>query len=227
MLGCILAIPAFSQQQFRQEVTKGITIIYESLDDQNGAALVKGMEWAEETDVEIVIPEVVSYNGVNYTIVAIGEGAFRNRDITAVVLPKSIRVIERNAFTDCRYMSSIELNDQLETIRFEAFRGCMNLQKINFPSSLKHIERGIFQDCFAIKHIDLPALPYIPADMFRYCLGLESVSVPASVKKIGTEAFKECRNLSFILRDNVEVGHKAFYNCASVKNENGVDLTIE
>jgi len=227
MLGCIIAAPAFSQKQFRQEVAPGVTLVYESLDEQDGTALVKGMDWAEETDVNIVIPEFITNGGVQYKVIAIGEGAFRNRDITEVVLPNSIRVIERNAFTDCRYLRSIELNDQIESIRFEAFRGCMNLQKIQFPSSLKSLERGIFQDCFAIKHIDLPELSYIPADMFRYCIGLESVSVPASVKRIGTEAFKECRNLKFVLRDNVEVGHKAFFNCASVKNEKGVDLTIK
>lgn len=227
VLGCIIAIPAFAQQQFRQEVTSGITLVYEALDDQEGAVAVKGMEWAEETDVAITIPETVTNNGVQYKVVAIGEGAFRNRDITEVILPQSIKTINRNAFTDCRYLRSIVLNDQIEAILFEAFRGCMNLQQINFPSSLKKLERGIFQDCFAIKHIDLPELSYIPADMFRYCIGLESVSVPATVKKIGTETFKECRNLKFVLRDNVEVGHKAFFNCASVKNEHGTDLTTK
>lgn len=227
LAGAFLAISAFAQQQFRQEYGKGITLIYETLDEQDGAAIVKGMEWAEETDVAISIPETVAYNGKNYTVVAIGESAFRNRDITEVVLPQSVTLIERQAFTDCRYLRSIKMGDKLESIKYEAFRGCMNLQQINFPASLTHIERGIFQDCFAIKHIDLPALSYIPADMFRYCIGLESVSVPSTVKKIGTEAFKECRNLKFVLGDNVEVGHKAFFNCASVKNEKGMDLTTK
>lgn len=227
VLGCIVAMPAFAQHQLRQEVVPGITLLYETLDDENGAVQVKGMEWAEETDVAITIPESVSINGEQYKVVAIGENAFRNRDITEVVLPQTIRVINRNAFTDCRYLRSIVLNEQLEAVLYEAFRGCMNLQKINFPKSLKRLERGIFQDCFAIKNIDLPELSYIPADMFRYCIGLESVSVPYGVKKIGTEAFKECRNLKFVLRNDIEVGHKAFYNCASVKNEQGVDLTTK
>ncbi|MDO4462456.1 MAG: leucine-rich repeat protein [Bacteroidia bacterium] len=227
VLVCVMALPAIAQQQFREEVVPGISLVYETLDEQDGAVQVKGMEWAEETDVAIAIPEAVTHNGTQYKVVAIGENAFRNRDITEVVLPQTIRVIKRNAFTDCRYMRSIVLNEQLEEIMFEAFRGCMNLQQINFPSSLKRLERGIFQDCFAIKHIDLPALSYIPADMFRYCLNLESVSVPQTVKKIGTETFKECRNLKFVLPNNVEVGHKAFYNCASVKNEQGADLTTK
>lgn len=227
VLGCLMAIPAFAQQQFRQEVAPGITLVYESLDEQDGAVLVKGMDWAEETDIAITIPEYVTSHGVQYKVIAIGENAFRNRDITEVVLPQSIKVIDRNAFTDCRYLRSIVLNNQLEEIHFEAFRGCMNLQKINFPSSLKHIERGIFQDCFAIKHIDLPELSYIPADMFRYCIGLESVSVPSTVKKIGTEAFKECRNLTVVLVGSIEVGHKAFYHCANVKNDKGADLTTK
>lgn len=228
LLGCIIAMPAFAQQQFHQEVAPGISLWYESADDEADALIVKGMEWAEEADVVITIPEYVTHNDKKYRVEVIGENAFRNRDITEVVLPQSIKTIERNAFTDCRYLRSIVFGNQLEVICFEAFRGCMNLQKIKFPaSSLKRLERGIFQDCFALENIELPALTYIPADMFRYCLGLKSVTVPSTVKRIGTEAFKECRHLNFILGDNIEVGHKAFYNCASVKNERGEDLTTK
>lgn len=50
---------------------------------------------------DIVIPETIAYEGKEYTVTAIGQAAFSQRDITSVTFPNSITSIGRAAFSGC------------------------------------------------------------------------------------------------------------------------------
>ncbi|MBQ7205402.1 MAG: leucine-rich repeat protein [Muribaculaceae bacterium] len=50
---------------------------------------------------EVVIPSVVTYNSVDYTVTAIGDSAFFGSDIRKVTIPESVTCIGLRAFVDC------------------------------------------------------------------------------------------------------------------------------
>ena len=51
---------------------------------------------------DVVIPESVTYEGVNYSVTSIRENAFYVcRDLTSVTIPNSVKSIGRYAFMDC------------------------------------------------------------------------------------------------------------------------------
>ncbi len=70
-----------------------------------------------------VIPQNVTFNGVTYTVVGIGDKAFYERDhLRNIELPKTIRYIGENAFEDARFKEFI------------------------FPESLKSVKKGAFNN---------------------------------------------------------------------------------
>ena len=52
------------------------------------------------------IPTHITYNGATYTVVGIGEHAFKNSDISTLVIPATVEYIDYHAFEQC-YFSSI------------------------------------------------------------------------------------------------------------------------
>ena len=52
------------------------------------------------TDTEVEIPETVNDRGTNYTVTAIGNGAFQEKGLTGVIISSSVVSIGSNAFND-------------------------------------------------------------------------------------------------------------------------------
>lgn len=119
----------------------------------------------------ILIPEVVSYNGKTYSITTIGDYAFSfSNTLISVSIPKSVIYIGSNAFTHCRALTSVTIPESVTSIGYEIFSGCNTLTSIDIPNSVTNIgERA-----------------------FRNCSGLTSVTIPNSVTNIGYGAFMEC-----------------------------------
>ena len=120
---------------------------------------------------DINIPEKVSFNGVEYTVVGIGEDAFANcQKLGNFSMPSSVRFIGFGAFAYSN-ISTVELHEGIDSIGAAAFRDCDNLKEIVLPKSLKHLDTTVFSTCRNLKKITiLSCLTSIPDDSFTACI---------------------------------------------------------
>lgn len=124
----------------------------------------------------------------------IADGAFSNENKQSVLenvnLPKGLTLIGKNAFQDCNYIKSIELNEGLENIGESAFSGT-TLESVKFPSSLKIINDCAFANCHIYNLKFNAGLKYIGNSAFALSNAHteQVLEIPASVIYIGPYAF--------------------------------------
>lgn len=124
----------------------------------------------------------------------IDNGAFSNENGLSVLenvnLPKGLTLIGKNAFQNCTYIKSIELNEGLENIGDSAFFGT-TLGTVKFPSSLKIINDCAFANCHIYNLKFNAGLKYIGNSAFALSNEHteEVLEIPASVIYIGPYAF--------------------------------------
>ena len=83
--------------------------------------------------------------------VSICDKAFYNcKDLTAVILPQSVKEIGNKSFYSCMNLVSINMNEGLVKIGDDAFRDCKQLHSIHLPESIKSVGKNAFAGC-AIK----------------------------------------------------------------------------
>ena len=81
--------------------------------------------------------------------------------------------IEHDAFSRCRYLTSVTIPNSVTSIGNSAFANCPYLTSVTIPNSVTSIGNSAFEDC-----------------------GLLSVTIPNSVTSIGGSAFYRCGSLS-------------------------------
>lgn len=124
----------------------------------------------------------------------IADGAFSNENKQSVLenvnLPKGLTLIGKNAFQNCTYIKSIELNEGLENIGDSAFFGT-TLGTVKFPSSLKIINDCAFANCHIYNLKFNAGLKYIGNSAFALSNAHteQVLEIPASVIYIGPYAF--------------------------------------
>ena len=98
----------------------------------------------------------------------------KDKNILSCKINDNTKIINSQAFSNCSYITNIEIPNSVETIEYAAFDGCSSLTSINLPKSLK----------------------LISLEAFRYCRSLESVIIPKSVEFVYNSVFEGCSNLS-------------------------------
>ncbi len=137
----------------------------------------------------IAIQEVINEKPVK----EIGSKAFQKSKIERVSLPKSIKVIENNAFRDCTALKSVLFSEGLVTIKDYAFRNCKALEIVQLPKSVKLIGRQVFMNCESLELIQFSeGLEELGYEALRECCSLQSVTLPKSLKRVGRGVFREC-----------------------------------
>ncbi len=197
--------------------------------------------WKEAVSVDI--PETVSYNGKDYTVIAIGANAFLGCHLLRTVrISNSVTVIGDGAFAGCRSLSAVGIPNSVTEIGRGAFEGCHSLRTVRIPSSVAKIGDRAFFNCRSLQSITVDAgnakYKSINGVLFNreatllmsYPLGKKQqvYKIPNGVKVIGEHAF---RNNSYLrevmMSDSVTtIGLYAFSNCRSLRKvsmQNSVD----
>lgn len=88
----------------------------------------------------------------------IGEMAFRRkRNLKSVVIPPTVRSIERDAFYDCDQLDNVYIPASVSAVREYAFAECDMLKTVTFAGTPRHLSRHTFDDSDDLHQIIVPA----------------------------------------------------------------------
>jgi hypothetical protein len=112
---------------------------------------------------DIVIPETVTYNDVEYTVTKIAESAFEERDITSIEISASVTTIGSWAFEGCSLTSITVLNPEPPTVDESAF-WWSDIEYVLVPADAVNAykEADVWKDFF-IKGLGLSSINEVSA----------------------------------------------------------------
>lgn len=197
---------------------------------------------------DVIIPEIITYEGDSYTVTAIGMFAFKGCvDLTSVTIPSSLRSIGGSAFLGCTALYDIHIPNTVEKVDASAFKntGWYNNQPDGFPLYLDgwclgfkekmplveltidegtiKLANGAFYEYETLVSVTLPnSLISIGTHTFAFCTELRDVDWGGSIQVIGRSAFYSCSSLEdFMLPESViEIGEWAFCGCRNLYHLN-------
>ena len=183
----------------------------------------------------------IDLTAVNFggDIVNIGGYAFYNKDVTSIILPNTLKQIQRYAFAANKNLASITIPSQTNYIANYAFYNT-GIASLTFDgNNVKIIEQYAFSFTKNLKSVTIPAsvtrmgayafyasgiesvifadgclLTEIPDGAFA-STALQSVRIPESVKTIGRNSFRDNMNLTsvdFGTTEKLRINANAFYN---------------
>lgn len=116
----------------------------------------------------------------------IGNGVFKDSDITSVTIPDGVRYIGNGAFQNCNYLTNIKIPKSVQKISGYAFYECSSLSSVTFSVGLKSIEDNAFGYCESLKKLVLPEGLEKLDGSFCGCYNLEDITFPSTLTEIDT-----------------------------------------
>lgn len=185
-------------------------------------------------DSEVVVPAVVSYGNIDYTVTMIGRMTFIGAYIEEVTLPNTVTKIDNRGFSYCYNLKTVHLPESLVEIGDSAFfvakdedfewyvmwhNKITNYNKystVRIPDGVRKIGKAAFMRGISWRGVNMtPA--NIPAsleeieDFAFYNNTPENATLPAGLKKIGNSAFYYFTTDFIKIPDNVtSIGEQAF-----------------
>ncbi len=229
---CLLAL-LFWQPVKAQTLEKGDAFIIDydayvlkyTVTETNPPYVSVKLEEEPTDDTELSIPEIVTYNDVDYSVTEIASQAFSNvfEFIGDLLIPNTVTKINARAFEGCEGLESVTIPNGVTSIGEAAFSGCSSLSgNLIIPNSVTSIGKTAFSGCKEFTGLTISEnIEEIPDHCFSGCSGLQGIVViPNKVTSIGSEAFYSCQRLTdIILSDNITaIGSYAFYSCKKITN---------
>lgn len=186
--------------------------------DRDSPSYIEGMNQASITfgikdySGDVVIPETVKYNGIEYTITGITFEAFRDcKNLTSIVLPSTMNMIGVSAFEDCTALSSVTWPANLSGVGGKAFKGCTGLKEVIIEDSPNYIPLfdNVFEGCNNLETL------YVGRDFGYYFTDDEGTSRTYS-------PFRNMKSLKNIKFGNycTYIDDKQFEGCSSIQEIN-------
>ncbi len=198
-------------------------IYYNIVSQSQRTVEVAGLYDRQRLSVTIPSSMIRPFNGKEYTVVRIGDGAFEYcTNLTSVSIPSSVAYIGSYAFYHCKNLTDITIPNSVTSIaEHHAFCGCTALTSVSIPNSVKSIGYATFSGCSSLVCVTLSnCLTRIEFATFSGCSSLVGVTIPNSVTYIGTSAFEDCISLTSItIPDSVMIiEESAFENCSKLES---------
>lgn len=180
---------------------------------------------------EITVPEKITIDGVEYTVMSLSCDAFKGASlITKVTIPENIGILtdtgtwagttvgSEGVFKDCTSLTEVVL-PKMSRINIQMFSGCTSLQTVKIPEGVTEIGLNAFYNCSNLKKITLPSsVTVIKDSAFENCTSLDGIVIPDSVTSIGACAFVNCKSMKSLKISNsiTELPRYVFGKCASL-----------
>lgn len=193
----------------------------------------------------IVIPENVIYNEVNYPVtsmvaptdlvcysnnsISCTGGAFQGSAIESITIPSSITTIAAGAFQNCSNLKKVVLPSSIKMLSAACFAGCYNLENINIPDGITDIasytaygyRSYVFGGCSKIKSFIIPSGVTTLASGCFLNSGLETISIPAGCTSLAEDCL-DARNLTKVTifvrdLDNLSYTEACFGNVSNTE----------
>ncbi|MBR4976492.1 MAG: leucine-rich repeat domain-containing protein, partial [Thermoguttaceae bacterium] len=145
---------------------------------------------------EVVVPDGVA---------SIAKGAFQGGEIESVVLPRTLEIIDANAFESCMKLKSVlSAPEALETIGASAFSGCSALERFDWPENLQVIGKNAFTNCDSLTSAEIKSVRRVGENAFYNNNKLATVELPSGTREIEAGAFAETALTTFKLPRDLE-----------------------
>lgn len=206
-----------------------------------------GIEWYEPGNPVsgvIIIPDTVEYDGEKYAVTQIGKLSFVDcPELTSVVLPEGITIIDDMAFFYCKGLKSVNIPESVRIVGSETFEDCSALEYVETPS-IEQWCRTTFRDYVGnplyhagtlivngteITDLIIPSgVTSVSANSFAGFTHLKTLHIEDGVTDIGSNAFYNCAALEEVSigKDILSSGPFAFYGCNSLAKVSISDLNV-
>lgn len=195
-----------------QEITEK-EVIYEFVKSSTGDYEMTVKKQLNKKKTKIVIPDYIKIDGVKYPITSIAKNAYKDcKKITSVKFGKNIITVGQAAFKNCTGIKKVTYNKKLEVIGTEAFYNCKKLKTVSLPSSVRIVGKRSFKNCKSMKKFVLgQKVKY--GSLLSYKAGATKVKV--SVK---SGAMENCSSLKKVVINSQvrEIGDNAFKKCGKL-----------
>lgn len=150
------------------------------------------------------------------TLKKIGSFAFQGTALTSVNIPDNVETIKECAFSQVRQLQEVHLPDSLTSLGNYAFAECRSLRTVKIPTKLKTIPDYTFQNCRSLQSVELhDSITAFEDYSFNNC-DLREITLPKSTTWVGGNAFNGNTNLSKVTLNEglIDIWAEAFYNTA-------------
>ena len=154
----------------------------------------------------VTIPETVSLDFTDYTVVSIAPQAFKGGCLSynfsgPLVIPNTVREIGARAFWDCWFTGPLVIPNSVEIIGESAFYGCRKFTSLTLSESLTEIASNTFCECDNMRgDLVIPeSVIWVDNEGFNRCAFDGTLYLSPNMPYILTGSFMECYNLTGIV----------------------------
>lgn len=141
---------------------------------------------------DIVIPEKITVDGVEYSV-------------TSIVF---------NAFGGCKALTSVAM-PSVTRIGYFAFGSCSSLTSVDMPL-VTSIGSEAFENCSSLTSVAMPSVTSIGSEAFCGC-PIINLSLPATLTSIGNNCFTATREITLAATTPAALGTDVFWKSAVIR----------
>lgn len=196
-----------------------------SEEDKTVEVTFKGSSYSEYSNEylgDVIMPISTIYDGINYSVIGIGNYAFAScKEIKKVIIPSSIVSIGKGAFYRCDNLQEIHINNLMAWFNIDFGNDSAN-PLYNSSYNTTALERKLFLNGDVVTELIIPvSITSIKDYTFYGYKGLTCITIPNNVVSIGNKAFYNCTNLKTVYNEsslNLIKGNSTHGNVAEYAN---------